>query len=231
MSKSTGNFLTLTEAIGKYSADGMRMTLADAGDTVEDANFVEAVAEANLLRLYSFYEWCKETCENIDNKTNLRFSDDASAYTYADKVFENEMNKTILVTRKLYDSMMYKEVLKSGFFELQSARDRYRELCFENLMHATLIKRFIEIQLILLSPICPHICEHIWLNVLKNKASIMNARWPVPSSEKIDEPLLNSSEFLMLAAHEFRTRQKTFSLAKAKSMVNVFTVNLMCFLR
>lgn len=24
MSKSTGNFLTLTEAIGKYSADGMR---------------------------------------------------------------------------------------------------------------------------------------------------------------------------------------------------------------
>ena len=61
MSKSTGNFLTLTDAIQKYSADGMRMTLADAGDTVDDANFVEAVAEANLLRLYGFYEWSKET--------------------------------------------------------------------------------------------------------------------------------------------------------------------------
>ena len=192
------------------------MTLADAGDTVEDANFVEAVAEANLLRLYSFYEWCKETYDNFDKKQNYRFTNDTSAYTYADKVFENEINKTVLVTRKLYDTMMYKEVLKSGFFELQSARDRYRELCFENLMHSTLIKRFIEVQLILLSPICPHICEHIWLNVMKNKESILKASWPTTSNSIIDESLLNSSSFLMEAAHDFRTRQKTFSLAKSK---------------
>lgn len=193
-----------------------RMTLADAGDTVEDANFVEAVAEANLLRLYSFYEWCKETYDNFEKKQNFRFSNDTSAYTYADKVFENEINKTILVTRKLYDTMMYKEVLKSGFFELQSARDRYRELCFENLMNSTLIKRFIDVQLILLSPICPHICEHIWLNVIKNKESILKASWPTTSNAIIDESLLNSSSFLMEAAHDFRTRQKTFSLAKSK---------------
>jgi len=175
------------------------MTLADAGDTVEDANFVEAVAEANLLRLYSFYEWCKETYDNFDKKQNFRFTNDTSAYTYADKVFENEINKTILTTKKLYDTMMYKEVLKSGFFELQSARDRYRELCFEDLMHSTLIKRFIEVQLILLSPICPHICEHIWLNVIQNKESILKASWPTTTSSVIDEALLNSSSFLMEA--------------------------------
>jgi leucyl-tRNA synthetase len=192
------------------------MTLADAGDTVEDANFVEAVAEANLLRLYSFYEWCKETYDNFDKKQNFRYTNDTSSYTYADRVFENEINKTILTTKKLYDTMMYKEVLKSGFFELQSARDRYRELCFEDLMHSTLIKRFIEVQLILLSPICPHICEHIWLNVIKNKESILKASWPTSTSSVIDEPLLNSSSFLMEAAHDFRTRQKTFSLAKSK---------------
>ena len=200
------------------------MTLADAGDTVEDANFVEAVAEANLLRLYSFYEWCKETYDNFDKKQNFRFTNDTSAYTYADKVFENEINKTILTTKKLYDTMMYKEVLKSGFFELQSARDRYRELCFEDLMHSTLIKRFIEVQLILLSPICPHICEHIWLNVIQSKESILKASWPTTTSSVIDEPLLNSSSFLMEAAHDFRTRQKTFSLAKSKVFLFEFMI-------
>ncbi len=200
------------------------MTLADAGDTVEDANFVEAVAEANLLRLYSFYEWCKETYDNFDKKQNFRFTNDTSAYTYADKVFENEINKTILTTKKLYDTMMYKEVLKSGFFELQSARDRYRELCFEDLMHSTLIKRFIEVQLILLSPICPHICEHIWLNVIQNKESILKASWPTTTSSVIDEALLNSSSFLMEAAHDFRTRQKTFSLAKSKVFLFEFMI-------
>ena len=54
MSKSTGNFMTLTEAIGKFSADGMRMALADAGDSVEDANFVVTMAEASILKLYTF---------------------------------------------------------------------------------------------------------------------------------------------------------------------------------
>ena len=54
MSKNTGNFMTLTEGIEKFSADGMRMTLADAGDSVEDANFVETMAEASILKLYTF---------------------------------------------------------------------------------------------------------------------------------------------------------------------------------
>ena len=31
MAKSTGNFLTLSDAIDKFSADGMRLALADAG--------------------------------------------------------------------------------------------------------------------------------------------------------------------------------------------------------
>ena len=40
MSKNTGNFMTLFEAIERFSADGMRMALADAGDAIEDANFM-----------------------------------------------------------------------------------------------------------------------------------------------------------------------------------------------
>ena len=54
MSKNSGNFVTLAEAIGKFSADGMRMALADAGDSIEDANFVDTMAEASILKLYTF---------------------------------------------------------------------------------------------------------------------------------------------------------------------------------
>lgn len=45
MSKSSGNFLTAIEAIQKYSADGVRMALADAGDGNEDANFKTDTAD------------------------------------------------------------------------------------------------------------------------------------------------------------------------------------------
>jgi leucyl-tRNA synthetase len=37
MSKSTGNFLTLGEAVKKFGADATRLTLADAGDELTDA--------------------------------------------------------------------------------------------------------------------------------------------------------------------------------------------------
>ena len=37
MSKSTGNFLTLSDAVQKFGADATRLTLADAGDEIGDA--------------------------------------------------------------------------------------------------------------------------------------------------------------------------------------------------
>lgn len=38
---------------------GTRLALADAGDGLEDANFVFDMADAGLLRLYSQLEWIK----------------------------------------------------------------------------------------------------------------------------------------------------------------------------
>ena len=37
----------------------MRLALADAGDTVEDANFVEKMADAGILRLFTYHEWAE----------------------------------------------------------------------------------------------------------------------------------------------------------------------------
>jgi len=59
MSKSTGNSLTLKEAIDKFGADATRLALADAGDGLEDANFEEKSANANILRIHTLLGWCE----------------------------------------------------------------------------------------------------------------------------------------------------------------------------
>ena len=47
-----GNFKTLQQAIAEYSADAMRIALADAGDAMDDANFeVSAVAYSSARDL------------------------------------------------------------------------------------------------------------------------------------------------------------------------------------
>uniref|UniRef100_A0A8C2JUB4 Leucyl-tRNA synthetase 1b n=1 Tax=Cyprinus carpio TaxID=7962 RepID=A0A8C2JUB4_CYPCA len=207
MSKSTGNFLTLSQAIAKFSADGMRLALADAGDTVEDANFVEAMADAGILRLFTWVEWVKEM---IANQNNLRTG---PADTFNDRVFISEMNSSIIKTEQHFERMMYKEALKSGFFEFQAAKDKYRELAIEG-MHRDLVFQFIENQTLLLAPICPHLCEHTW-SLLGKSSSIMKARWP--TAGPVDEILIRSSQYLMDTAHDLRLRLKAYTQpAKAK---------------
>ncbi|XP_077402349.1 leucine--tRNA ligase, cytoplasmic [Vanacampus margaritifer] len=202
MSKSTGNFLTLSQAIKKFSADGMRLALADAGDTVEDANFVETMADAGILRLYTWLEWVKEM---IANQNNLRTG---PADTFNDRVFASEMNSGILKTEQHYDRMMFKEALKCGFFEFQAAKDKYRELAIEG-MHRELVFQFIERQTLLLTPICPHLCEYTWA-LLGKPTSVTKAAWP--TAGPVDEILMRSSQYLMETAHDLRLRLKAYML-------------------
>ena len=55
-----GNFKTLSQAVQEYTADGMRLALADAGDGMEDANFVHGTADKGILRLTKvcLSTWC-----------------------------------------------------------------------------------------------------------------------------------------------------------------------------
>ncbi|XP_077984982.1 leucine--tRNA ligase, cytoplasmic-like [Glandiceps talaboti] len=201
MSKQTGNFLTLYEAVELYSADGMRLALADAGDTQEDANFVEAMADAGILRLYNFLEWVKEM---VATKDSMR---GGPIESFDDRVFATEMDKGIQETEQNYEKMMYKEALKTGFYEYQALRDKYREVTMGD-THKDLIMRFIETQILLLVPLCPHICEHIW-QVIGKEGSIMKARWP--ETQEVDDVLVRSSQYLMDSAHDFRIRLSKIS--------------------
>lgn len=50
----------------------MRLALADAGDTMEDANFVELMADAGILRLFTFLEWTKVRTNNSSSWIELK---------------------------------------------------------------------------------------------------------------------------------------------------------------
>ncbi|KAH0558055.1 leucine--tRNA ligase, cytoplasmic [Cotesia glomerata] len=204
MSKSEGNFLTLTEAVEKFSADGMRLCLADSGDSVEDANFVESMADAGILRLYTFIEWVKEV---VETEKSFR---KGKPVTFNDKVFLSEMNLKIKETKENYEKMLYKEALRTGFFELQTARDKYIQLSSLEGVNWGLIMDYIDLQTILLAPICPHVCEHV--RSVINKESVLKARWPEVGN--IDNILIKSSQYLMDAAHSFRILLKNYSVKK-----------------
>ncbi|PVU92029.1 hypothetical protein BB561_004068 [Smittium simulii] len=180
MSKSTGNFMTLADAIEKYGADATRISLADAGDGLEDANFEMTTANASILRLYTTLEWIMSIYQVTDglqfSKTeamNLRDSD--SPLNLFDKVFLAMVDRLTISTFKAYDSAMFRAGLKSGFYEMLSARDWYRDTTTVSgiNMHRQVLHKFVERFAALMLPITPHWSEHIWTHILKNETSIV----------------------------------------------------------
>ncbi len=120
MSKSTGNFLTLDDAVKKYGADAARITMADAGDGISDSNFVEDVADSTILRLYSNKEWLEEMVKTQDELRTGELN------SFQDALFDNEMNALVIEAKKHYKETSYKLALKAAFYDFLNARDVYR---------------------------------------------------------------------------------------------------------
>lgn len=99
MSKSTGNFLTLSEAVDKFSADCTRFALAEAGDAVEDANFEMDIANATILKLHAFKTWMEETLAEI-KAGKLR---DGEPTDFDDVIFEHDMRRLVRQAEKAYE--------------------------------------------------------------------------------------------------------------------------------
>lgn len=188
MSKSTGNFRTLKQAIEEFSATATRFSLADAGDGVDDANFVFETANAAILRLTKELTWMEEV---LAEESSLRTGPPS---TYADKVFENDMNIAIRLTEKAYKDCLFREALKNGFYDLQAARDEYRLSCGIGGMNHDLVLTFMDVQTRLIEPICPHYAEYVWRKLLKKEGCVVTAGWP--ASNEPDLVLKGANKYL-----------------------------------
>lgn len=173
MSKSTGNFKTLEQALQEYGADAMRFALADAGDTLDDANFLDETANAAILKLTKDLAWAEEM---LAPGAALRRGGEAGAF--ADRVFANELDVACARAAEAFERMQFREALKCGFYDLQNARDSYRVMCGEEGMHPALVRRFVEVQCKLLAPICPHYAEHVWSELLGGQGTVLKSGWP-----------------------------------------------------
>ncbi|XP_056172181.1 leucine--tRNA ligase, cytoplasmic-like isoform X2 [Syzygium oleosum] len=188
MSKSTGNFKTLRQSIEEFSADATRFSLADAGDGVDDANFVSETANAAILRLTKELSWMEEV---LEAESSLRTGPPS---TYADKVFANDMNIAVKLTEQQYQDFMFREALKTGFYDLQAARDEYRLSCGTGGMNRDLLWRFMDVQTRLIAPICPHYAEYVWRVLLKKDGFVVKAGWPL--AESPDLTLRSANKYL-----------------------------------
>ena len=86
----------------------MRIALADAGDSNDDANFEYLTANASILNLTKELVWIEETLAAMGS---MRTGD----LTFADRVFKNEISVCASATKAAYDVLHLRTALKSAW--------------------------------------------------------------------------------------------------------------------
>ena len=67
-------------------------------------------------------------------------------------------------------------------------------------MHAGVALQYIECQVITLAPVCPHLCDYVWREVLGHSTSVFKAQWP--ALPPVDRDILDSkSVFVSGSVH------------------------------
>lgn len=210
MSKSKGNFFTIKDICSLYSADTFRLACANAGDTMEDCNLELAVADKAILRLTVMLDLLQSNMKSEglqDSKEDQRF---------VDRWFANEMNRLVVETKQYFDKMLYREGLRTSYFEFCAAHDLYKDVCKAGLGAPCkkLMMRYWEWQMILLSPFCPHFCDHAW-GILGKKGSILDATFPAVT-KPVDDKIISQGKYIFdKVPHEFiKTIDKNFKGAR-----------------
>ena len=82
-------------------------------------------------------------------------------------------------------------------------------------MHRDLVLYFIKIQALLLNPVAPHTAEHLYCEVLGEKESVQNARFP-QVDKPTDHSIINAVAYIRTTVKEIRDAELSLIKKKAK---------------
>ncbi|KPA76430.1 putative mitochondrial leucyl-tRNA synthetase [Leptomonas pyrrhocoris] len=197
MAKSKGNFISMREAMETYGADATRLACADAGDSLDDANFVRETAAGFILKLTTLLEQAKEAVD----RTDLRTGD----FNEFDRIFNNIMNTMITKTETYYHNMQFRMALNTAYHELSNEYSQYKMYCDDLNVHADVARRYYEVTALMLMPLAPHTMEHLWQKVLQHEDSVVTQLFPKPTAE-LDYSLIVANRVMTAVIKEIRSQ-------------------------
>ncbi len=155
MSKSRGNFFTLRDMLKKYGADITRITLANAGEGINDPNLEITFAKTTGKKLM---RWFQYSLDNFSPKQETKLPGDT--IFGIDRWFLSRLNRTCFEVDELMSQTNFKSALRVGFFDLQNDFRWYLRRAGKN-PNPLLVSRMIKTQALLLSPFVPHYVEEL----------------------------------------------------------------------
>lgn len=187
MSKSLGNVVDPDDIIEKYGADTVRLFILSDSPPEKDMRWSdEGVAGAHRF-LNRIWRLVKDNLEAISSVKP--YDGKHSALSGTARKLNGKINETIHRFTRDVDGRWQFNTAIASLYELFHELSRVPA---EGLADDTLravFRKGVEVMTILLSVICPHICEEIWRE-LGYKESIIKTPWPEADPEALQKDML-----------------------------------------
>jgi leucyl-tRNA synthetase len=185
MSKSMGNIIPLREAVRKYGADPIRLTILISAELLQDADFNVEAIKGIKNKLASMYEDCTKT--KAEKFPELEPED---------KWIHGILQNLVLNASKSMDEIRLREALHHILFDFDSELQWYlkRTKSKQRTNISGILHKILSYRVLMLSPFAPHIAEEMW-EKLGNSGLVSHSSWP-SVSDVIDPNSIQSEELL-----------------------------------
>lgn len=204
MSKSKNNGIDPQEVINLYGADTVRLFImftSPPEQTLEWSDSGVEGAHRFLKRVWKLvYDFQSEgMASGANNLTGLSLN-------ASQKTLRRELHKTIA---KVTDDIGRRNTFNTAIAAIMELLNHLSKASTETVEDKAVLNEAINALVLMLTPIVPHLCHHLWL-ALGHKNNIENAPWPV-----VDQTALVEDEKLIIVQVNGKVRAKITVAADA----------------
>ena len=196
MSKSLGNTVDPEEMIQNYGADTVRLFMMFTAPPEQSLEWSDKAINGSYRFLKKLWKLIKTHEESIK---------DTPAISSNDGFNENQnqlRRKTHQTISKVTDDIGRRYTFNTAIAAVMELVNEVSSFNIDNELDRQVAKEAIESILLLLSPIAPHICHQLWLDI-KQAQPIIDADWPT-----FDPSLLKSKTSLVVIQVNGKLRSK-----------------------
>ena len=171
MSKSMGNTVDPEEMINNYGADTVRLFMMFAAPPEQSLEWSDKAVNGAYRFLRKFWTMVLNRIDDISNVDDI---DPDDFFNDAQKELRKETHKTIA---KVSDDIGRRYTFNTAIAAIMSLSNRVSRYQIDTDLDRKVVREALESMVLLLSPIVPHICNHLWTE-LGHQTPVVNELWP-----------------------------------------------------
>ncbi len=177
MSKSRGNVVDPDDLIRRYGADTARLFSLFAAPPEKDLDWNDRGVEGASRFLNRVWRFVRAHLEELRAVAGMP----AAGLSSDGRVFRRVIHETIRRVTEDIERDFHFNTAISAVMELVNALHEFERASLDGMPRrerAALLREAVEISLLLLGPVCPHITEELWA-ALGHTVSLFKQSWPV----------------------------------------------------